>query len=222
MNDPIDTRIKSFVVELLDDPPPTPPLPKQADSATQPPRRSRGPAIAAAAFAAIVIVGGVFGVLNRSSDGDPDVATTVAVPTTTVSTTAVTTTAVPPTAVPVQVSVVVPGAQQWTDTGIDISIGDGLLIEAAGAVDPSDSVFPPAHGPDGNTSASARFFNLEGLEQANHAGLIGRIGETGAPFHVGSEFLSTADTEGRLFLGINDVDVENNDGEFTATVTVNP
>ena len=52
--------------------------------------------------------------------------------------------------------------------------------------------------------------------------MIGRIGEAGAPFLVGSELSSTADTEGRLFLGINDIDVENNSGEFTATITVNP
>ena len=69
---------------------------------------------------------------------------------------------------------------------------------------------------------SARTFNVEGLEEANHNSLIGRIGEAGAPFQVGSQLQSTADTDGRLFLGINDVDVANNAGEFTATITVNP
>ncbi len=63
---------------------------------------------------------------------------------------------------------------------------------------------------------------MEGLEEANHAGLIGRIGESGAPFQVGSRLLSKADTEGRLFLGINDRDVDNNAGEFTATITLTP
>lgn len=37
---------------------------------------------------------------------------------------------------------------------------------------------------------------------------------------VGSEFSGTVDTSGTLFLGINDVGVENNEGEFKATVTV--
>ena len=120
------------------------------------------------------------------------------------------------------VSVVVPGTEQWTDTDIDLSIDDTVLIEADGAITPSTPDVP-LYGPDGVWDRpSARAFNVKGLEEANHAGLIGRIGEAGAPFQVGSQHLSTADTEGRLFLGINDIDVSNNSGEFTATITVNP
>ena len=119
------------------------------------------------------------------------------------------------------VSVVVPGTEQWTDTGLDLSIDDTVLIEADGAITPSTPDVP-LNDPNGNPSPSARQFNLDGLEEANHAGLIGRIGEAGAPFQVGSRLQSTADTEGRLFLGINDTGVGNNAGEFTATITVNP
>jgi hypothetical protein len=120
------------------------------------------------------------------------------------------------------VSVVVPGTEQWTDTGIDLSIDDEVLIEADGEITPSDPDVP-LYGPDGvSDRPSARVFNVEGLEEANHAGLIGRIGEAGAPFQVGSQLQSKADTEGRLFLGINDSGVGNNAGEFTATITVNP
>ncbi len=56
----------------------------------------------------------------------------------------------------------------------------------------------------------------------DHAGLIGRIGRAEAPLHVASQLVFKADTEGRLFLGINDGDVGNNAGEFTATIRVNP
>ncbi|MDH3470156.1 MAG: hypothetical protein OEM94_02445 [Acidimicrobiia bacterium] len=119
------------------------------------------------------------------------------------------------------VSVVVPGTEQWTDTGIDLSIDDRVLIEADGAITPSTPDVA-LNDPNGNPSPTARQFNVEGLKEANHAGLIGRIGEAGAPFHVGSQLLSKADTEGRLFLGINDSGVGNNAGEFTATITVNP
>ena len=119
------------------------------------------------------------------------------------------------------VSVVVPGTEQWTDTGIDLSIGDGVLIEADGAINPASAI--PLHGPDGVPDRpDARQFNVEGVEEANHNSLIGRIGEAGAPFLVGSQLLFEADTEGRLFLGINDTGVGNNAGEFTATITVNP
>ena len=120
------------------------------------------------------------------------------------------------------VSVVVPGTEQWTDTGIDLSIGDGVLIEADGAVTPSTRD-EPLFGPDGVPDRpSARAFNVEGLEGANHNSLIGRIGEAGAPFLVGSQHLFEADTGGRLFLGINDSGVGNNAGEFIAAITVNP
>ena len=64
-----------------------------------------------------------------------------------------------------------------------------MLIEADGAVTPSTDD-EPLYGPDGVPDrADARVFNLEGLEEANHAGLIGRIGEAGAPFVVGSQLL---------------------------------
>jgi hypothetical protein len=118
-------------------------------------------------------------------------------------------------------SVVVPGTEQWTDTGIDLSIDDTVSIEADGEISPSERFVSPS-GPNGNADPAGRKFNVEGLEDVDHAGLIGRIGETGAPFLVGSQLLSKADTAGRLFLGINDGDVGNNSGAFTATVTVTP
>jgi len=119
------------------------------------------------------------------------------------------------------VSVVVAGTEQWTDTGIELSVGDTVLIEADGAVAPSTT--EPLWGPDGVPDRpSARVYNVKGLEDENHNSLIGRIGEAGAPFQVGSQLLWTVDTEGRLFLGINDEDVANNAGEFTATINVNP
>ncbi len=120
-------------------------------------------------------------------------------------------------------SVVVPGTEQWTDTGIDLSIDDTVLIEADGEITPNTADVALLHGPDGVPDRpSARVYNVEGVEEANHNSLIGRIGEGGAPFQVGSQLQSEADTDGRLFLGINDVDVANNGGEFTATVSVNP
>ena len=119
------------------------------------------------------------------------------------------------------VSVVVPGTDQWTDTGINLSIDDTVLIEADGEITPASGI--PLHGPDGVPDRpSARRYNVEGVEEANHNSLIGRIGEAGAPFQVGSQLRSKADTDGHLFLGFNDIDVGNNSGEVTATITVNP
>ena len=167
---------------------------KPTSPPASPSRRRR--LVPALAGAAAVMVALVIGVVLLSSESD--------------------------TATSAPVSVVVPGTEQWTDTGIDLSIDDRVLIEADGAITPSTPDVP-LYGPDGVWDRpSARVFNVEGLEEANHAGLIGRIGEAGAPFQVGSQLLSKADTEGRLFLGINDTGVGNNAGEFTATITVNP
>jgi len=167
---------------------------KPTSPPASPSRRRR--LVPALAGAAAVMVALVIGVVLLSSESD--------------------------TATSAPVSVVVPGTEQWTDTGIDLSIDDTVLIEADGAITPSTSS-EPLYGPDGVPDRpSARVFNVEGLEEANHAGLIGRIGEAGAPFQVGSQLLFEADTEGRLFLGINDTGVGNNAGEFTATITVNP
>jgi hypothetical protein len=54
---------------------------------------------------------------------------------------------------------------------------------------------------------------------ATHAGLIGKVGTAGKPFLLGShvQFISPAD--GNLFLGINDVGLDSNGGQFDVTVT---
>ncbi len=188
----------------------------------QKPRSQRGWVLSAAA-ALIVIVGGAFA-LTRLGDGECPLVTSTETPVTSDAPTntddeaAALTDAVSTLA---SVSVVVPGTEQWTDTGIDLSIHDRVLIEADGAITPS-APWGPLHDPNGDPRTIARQYNLEGLRDVNHAGLIGRIGEAGTPFQVGRLLVSRADTDGRLFLGINDTDVANNDGEFTATITVNP
>ena len=172
------------------------------------PKRPLGWFAALAAFAIVVVVGAVVLLATSNTDTPPASSPT--------------TQALPAEGPAAPVSVVVPSTEQWTDTGIDLSIGDTVLIEADGAVTPTRNPVIPLHDPNGHPDPTARQYNVEGLEEANHNSLIGRIGEAGAPFLVGSQLLTKADTEGRLFLGINDINVLNNSGEFTATITVNP
>lgn len=84
MNDPFDIRIRSFVVELLDDPPEPPPFPDphapviEADggrpvsrSARRQPGghgRRRGPLTAGVAFAAVLVVAGAAAMLSRMGE----------------------------------------------------------------------------------------------------------------------------------------------------------
>lgn len=172
----------------------------------EPPTTNHRWMMVAAAIAALVVVVGLLVVAARAAE-DPAPAVQPEL-------------TVPPE--PVEVSVVVPGTEQWTDTGIDLSIGDTVSIEADGAASP-DVYNEGLYGPDGVPDRpSALIYNVEGLEEENHNSLIGRIGEVGPPFQVGSELQFIVDTEGRLFLGINDTDVANNAGVFTAAITVNP
>ena len=115
-------------------------------------------------------------------------------------------------------NVVVPSTEVWTDTGIDVAVGDTLSIEAHGAI--THSPGGPLLSPDGDPALAGHPSNVAGLEEANHAALIGRIGEDGAPFVVGRDRTISVEIEGRLYLGINDVGVDNNAGEFVGFITV--
>jgi hypothetical protein len=92
MSSPLDDRIRSFVVELLDDPPPAPPFPHQdtvvisdrrtgrermtdtkiSSASTERSRRLRGPIAAVAAFAAVLVVALAAVVVPDLLGDDPD------------------------------------------------------------------------------------------------------------------------------------------------------
>ena len=113
-------------------------------------------------------------------------------------------------------TVTVDGKTQWTDTGIDVQVGQVVTINATGEVFASESLSTGPNGvPERPDLASA---NL--IVSGNHAALIGRIGDAGAPFAVGSDFSSGRLPPGRLFLGVNDKGLENNHGAFSAAIRV--
>jgi hypothetical protein len=113
--------------------------------------------------------------------------------------------------------VAVPADRDWTDTSIDLESGDVVEITSDGTIthDPND---PVEVGPDGDDRPALREFNV--LPDTNHAALIGRIGAEGDAFLVGAEVRFTAPNGGRLFLGINDLGVSGNTGNFTSEITL--
>jgi hypothetical protein len=116
-------------------------------------------------------------------------------------------------------SVTVPGTEPFTDTGVDLKKGDKVTITATGKVQPSVTDPNVFATPDGVANRpDLRQYNV--IPNVNHSGLMGWIGDNGAPFQVGSRDVFTAPKAGRLFLGINDKGVENNAGKFQATVTI--
>lgn len=120
--------------------------------------------------------------------------------------------------IPSQV-VIVNARTRWTDTGIDIEVGDRVTIVADGHITLSGA----ADGHD--TAAAAGAANGRRAAQAPlpdvpAGAVIARIGNS-APFYVGDRHaLARATTRGRLYLSVNDDHLEDNHGQFRATVSV--
>ena len=114
------------------------------------------------------------------------------------------------------VTLAVDGTQQWTDAGVDVRAGDRIEVTASGEV---------FHNED-NSIGPGGFPNrpdlLTPFPELNHAALIGRIGESGSGFYLGASTTTTAEADGRLYLGINDGGLENNRGSWDATVAAEP
>lgn len=114
-------------------------------------------------------------------------------------------------------SVSVPGTVAWTDTGVDIGSGQQLTITATGTV-LHNVAGNDGCDPAGEPGTSGHGANLIGCP--DHASLIGRIGDAGAPFFIGRTYSVPQTASGRLFLGVNDNDLANNGGAYSASVAL--
>ena len=113
--------------------------------------------------------------------------------------------AVTPAVAPTQA--VVGAAQGWTPSGVTLRRGGRLTLTAEGrwsvsgalaATVASNIAFVGPDGIAGRTSPRAL------LASANIGALIGKIGENGAPFLVGSKYDGAIAADGPLLLAIND------------------
>lgn len=114
-------------------------------------------------------------------------------------------------------TVTVPGTAAWTDTGIDLAAGQQLTITASGTVI-HDLAGNNGCDPAGEPGTSGHGANVIGCP--DHASLIAKVGEAGAPFYVGRTYSVPAAAAGRLYLGVNDSDLSNNGGSYSANVAV--
>ncbi len=119
---------------------------------------------------------------------------------------------------PAERTVEIPATQAWTDTHVDCQSGKLLELTATGTVLHNKSTSLSAVGPDGDSNPDLRQFNVPGLPNANHAALIGSIDRQQPFFVVGKSATLQCLRTGSLFLGINDIGVTNNSGEFTVTI----
>lgn len=105
--------------------------------------------------------------------------------------------------------------QSWTDTKISIDSGDLISIHSlSGEWSPWPGGSYDAIGSGGDPRCRCNV-----MDGVSHAALIGKIGNN-PPFLVGEAFRHTVGESGRLFLGINDVDVYDNSGYLEVEVQV--
>jgi hypothetical protein len=105
--------------------------------------------------------------------------------------------------------------QAWTDTGIDVRIGDKVVFHASGEIS-----FARAPGqtatPDGNPAGRSASYPDPTVPVG---ALIGKIGTNGKPFGIGMQTQPLSmPAAGRLFLGVNDNELSDNSGAFTVTL----
>ena len=113
--------------------------------------------------------------------------------------------------------ITVSATTRWTDSGIDVIAGDVISFSIAGTVSLGDD---RSLGAEGDLDAVARAPRRPMPDRPAGA-LIGRIGTSpDDTFFIGAERLPfRVRTSGRLYLGVNDDTLDDDDGAFQVAVT---
>ena len=109
-----------------------------------------------------------------------------------------------------------PANLNWIDTGITLKDGQKIEFYSEGQICLKDESFDCC-GPDGISGKTSFWATME-LE--NLGVLIGRIGEEGKPFVIGSKQGGTIEGGGRLYLGINDSVHNDNSGYINVKIII--
>jgi hypothetical protein len=112
----------------------------------------------------------------------------------------------------------IPATQVWTDTAIDVTVGERLVIDSSGQVK-YQTQFAGPQGVERTWTDLTRSLPVNG---ARAGSLVGRIGDgdTALPFAIGAHKEVVARRAGHLFLGVNLADGASGDGNFHAKVQV--
>jgi len=112
------------------------------------------------------------------------------------------------------------GDQTWLDTGIDINVGEHVLITAKGKLRYVDA--QNDNGPEGLPRGFKDLLRILPFNGAGRGAVIGRIGDkdTSQSFLIGTKREIVSTTSGRLSIGINQVDNGGADGTYTVRMEV--
>jgi hypothetical protein len=121
-----------------------------------------------------------------------------------------------------ELTVRVPGNSQGLDTGLELRNGDQVTINAEGTIVAGQRV----GSVNANGRQSGGFGNIRyPFPQAGAGALLGVVRDTSGrqsqPFLVGTQLTFTAQSDGRLFLLINDDNYGDNSGEFVVRIRLN-
>jgi hypothetical protein len=112
-------------------------------------------------------------------------------------------------------TVTVSARQQWTATGLSVQKGETVRFNTTGQIQLSGDASDTAQSAG---AASQRLAPNAPLPRAFAGALIGRIGENGQPFAIGNQTSIQMPEAGQLFLGVNDDNVSDNQGEFRVEI----
>lgn len=117
----------------------------------------------------------------------------------------------------------IPFVSALLDTGIDVNAGDLLTVSAVGLwrISPSDT-FTDADGEEGRIlhSGTTWFSSSLLVQISDTPRQVGDPEYRERTFQAGTNFSGAAFRSGRLFLGFNDADYGNNEGNVTASIVV--
>jgi hypothetical protein len=88
------------------------------------------------------------------------------------------------------------GANKWFDTNLNIAQGEELKITASGSIQITSH--GQTCGPEGTTNVGG-----SQLENFTPGSVVGRVGEKGKAFGIGTEYRGSAASSGKLYLGIS-------------------
>ena len=119
-------------------------------------------------------------------------------------------------------AVVVDVSKPWNDTGLDVNEGDLVIAMGFGVYNESNEFTDVTKwlGPSGYPKQNNSVGNYP-LPNALSRGIIGKIGDS-EPFVVGEYNQLEIKNNGRLFLGINDINFANNYGYCVMFLLHNP
>lgn len=116
-------------------------------------------------------------------------------------------------------AITVSAREQWTATGLTVQKGQVVRFTTTGQIQLSGDENDTAQAAG---AASQRLAPGAPLPRTFAGALIGRIGQNGQPFDIGDQASVPMPESGQLFLGVNDDDLSDNQGEFRVEIQQTP